>query len=221
MKKIVYSLLFIFEIFALNAQTTDTELWTDVNMGLRLSKKADLDFEVAHRRDNNMGNSKVSFFSPSFSYELTKKLDLGLGYRFSIMNGASNEQRLSMDLQYKFKIVKGLDFSYRLKVQNDWDNNGSKGAVVRNRIKLDYNLSKLVDPYVGFELFLDTGAPEFEQNRYIFGLDFNLPKGMDIAVYYIYRDKYNVANPATIHVLGISYGLGTIKTKKKGKKDED
>ncbi|MDH5397962.1 MAG: DUF2490 domain-containing protein [Cyclobacteriaceae bacterium] len=219
---IIAGMLFFSPAFS---QNLDNELWMDVGASKKLFKNAKLELELAHRRDNNLASTKVFYFEPAFEYEAVKNLSLSVSYRYSIKPNKTNGNRLSFAAQYGFKIIDDLKISYRLKYQSDFDPIDPAEKALRNKIKLAYNLSKKVDPYFAFEMHynMDALQKEFEQTRLAFGAEIDLPKGHDIAVYYMFRRKFNVKNTGNINTIGIGYSLGNIKGKKgkKGKKGSD
>jgi len=198
----------------------DNELWMDVTASKELAKKLNLGFEAGFRLDSNFRKAKILYFEPDLSYKINKYFDVGLAYRFSVVPNDLNANRLSLFGSADYDFGK-LAVAYRLKYQYEKEITGKSDHALRNRFKVDYNLSKKVDPYAAFELFFnpEAGQGEFEQIRLLFGLEFNLPKGKDVSLYYVYRNKFNIRNPRTSNVIGLSFGFGEIKKRKKKKKD--
>ena len=77
----------------------------------------------------------------------------------------------------------------------------------RNRFNLEYNLSKLVDPYVSLEsYFRFDGKNQWRQHRYTIGLNWKITKKLDIDSYYHFQKEINVKHPETLYIWGLGVG---------------
>ena len=214
-------ILFVLTANILLAQNKDTELWIDASASKKLAKKLDLGIESGFRLDSNFRKAKVWYIEPDLEYKINKYFDVGISYRFSVVPGDVNGNRVSFFGSAGYDFGK-IDVSYRLKYQRDYEPGKNTDQALRNKFKIDYNLSKKVDPFAAFEFYFNptTGQGEFEQIRIALGAEFNLPKGKDLSVYYMYRNKFNIKNPANIHVIGVGFNFGKIKNRKNKKGDD-
>lgn len=194
-------------------QNLDTELWTEVKGKYELADKLNFGFEIGFRLDENISQPKIFYVEPELEYEIVKDLDLSFSYRYSILPNSipDKENRLAGAIAYKIDVGE-LNIQYRLKYQEDYIPEDDKVSVLRNRLKFDYNLSKKFDPYFLTELFYDASPTqkEFEQLRFLLGVEINLPKGKELNVFYMVRNRFNVGTPGNVNVIGLSYNLGDL-----------
>ena len=125
-----------------------------------------------------------------------------------------------MDFLFKITPEKFV-FNYRLRGQYFTAiNKLEDGFVVRNKIGVNYNLSKLVDPSLSWELFYD--IERGLDQRFKFALKWRLSKDIDLNSFYaLERQMHKNVNDNT-HIVGLLVTLNTgIKKKKKGKKSQE
>jgi len=210
--------MFVLTANVLLAQNTDAELWVDISAKKELIKKLDLGIESGFRLDSNFRKAKIWYIEPDLEYKINKYFDVGVSYRFSAIPNDINKNRVSFFGSAGYDFGK-IDISYRLKYQRDYESGKNPDQALRNKFKIDYNMSKKVDPFAAFEFYFnpETGQGEFEQFRLALGAEIDLPKGKDVSVYYMYRNKFNIKRPINIHVVGVSFSFGEIKKRKKKK----
>ena len=95
-----------------------------------------------------------------------------------------------------------LSFGYRLRFQSLLGNNKT---YVRNKLKFEYNLSKLVDPFMAYELFFRlNGKNEFRVSRITLGLDWRITKPLHLTTFYRLQDDIFIKNPERRHIIGVT-----------------
>lgn len=184
----------------------DQEFWTGVTGRLHLHKRWRVELEQQLRLNQNWSEFKLSFTEAGVRYEITRRLDVKLLYRFTVIGNDFNEQRWSLDFRYEYDIPDiPLDIIYRLRLQDEKVSyTGQKITQWRNRIGLDYNLTKLVDPFVEYESFYRfNDKQEFRTDRFTFGLEWKLNKRWDLESFYRLDREKNVEIPESQYIVGL------------------
>ena len=219
-KKIIIGLVLLVMTQGVAAQSTDHELWTGASFGLKINKKWSASIEEQFRINQNISNLKQALTELGVKYKLGKHFALKGYYRFVGKPQKNNKNRLAIDLlaNYKLKSIP-LRFSYRLRLQNTVTaNSGNTKKYIRNKFGLSYNLSKLVDPFVSYELYYRRAKSEFRVTRLTLGLDWRLNKRMSLTTYYRIQNYINVKNLRQRNIIGVMFAYSTSVKKLKKKK---
>ncbi|MCB8998817.1 MAG: DUF2490 domain-containing protein [Bacteroidales bacterium] len=215
MRKLILIFLVLSVTHALNAQTKDVQLWAGPSLKYNILKKLRLDFEQQVRFNQNISNYEFTYSEFSLKYEVFKYLDVKTSFRQSFMpagtlNGTAlsdnDRSRFSLDASTSDKVFKtGIKVGYRIRYQNSWENNSNVSSnYIRNKLELEYNLSKLVDPYFNYESFYRLNKlNQFRQDRYTLGLTWRVNKKIDIDSFYRFQKEKNVKHPETDYIIGI------------------
>lgn len=92
---------------------------------------------------------------------------------------------------------------YRLRFQ---DKLGQSQTYVRNKLALTYKMTKLVDPYIAYELFFRfNGKNEFRKTRLTMGLDWRLLKELHMNTYFWIQNDINIKNPEQQKIIGLTF----------------
>lgn len=174
---------------ASQGQATDQELWLGAKLKYKVSDTWKLGFQYEHRRDNNFEDPAQSFGELSSRFKLNKYFGLALAGRYSIRPNR-DRVRLSVDLLFKYK-EKGfpIRIGFRSRYQSSYRLNPNKDVkdnldhAFRNKLVVEYNLSKLVDPYASGELYYDLNNREFSRYRLTLGADWNMTKKLSAATF--------------------------------------
>jgi len=197
-----------------NAQVKDIQLWTGPTVKYNISKKIRLDFEQQFRFKENISTYNYTLSEFGLKYKLFEYLDLKATFRQSFLPSRNtgteisdnNKSRVYLDASTGIKIFNtGIKAGYRFRYEHSWENiTLVPSDYLRNRFELDYNLSKLVDPYADWESFFRLNRKnEFRQNRCRIGLNWNISKKLNIDSYYLYMKDINVKNPETNFIIGL------------------
>ena len=203
----------------LSAQiTTDTELWTGGTFKLRLNKNFRIDIEEQLRFNDTISSRKSSFTEFGLKYRINKRWALKGNYRYVVRPTNNNKSRFSLDTYYSWsKKKKPISIQYRLRLQDAKESNtGRKSTHIRNKITVGYNLAKLVDPSISYEIYYRLNQKnEFRTWRLTGGLDWRISKQIDLTTFYRYQKEINVNNPEAQHILGLmlTYGMKIKKEK--------
>jgi len=207
--------------FTVKAQKpTDFELWTGASFKLKLNKKFKVDIEQQARFNDTISALKKTFTELGLKYQMNKSIAFKVNYRFVIRPTKSNQNRISVDAYYHWDKKKfPLSFDYRLRFQDTENvNSGKNFTYLRNKLSVKYNLSKLVDPTIAYEIFYRfNGKTEFRVTRLTIGFDWRLNKKMNLNTFYRLQNDININTPEKQHIVGVSfsYSLGLKKILKK------
>lgn len=183
------------------------ELWTAATFKLKLNKQWRAEVEQQARFDDDVTTFDKTFTELGLRYEPWEFFNIKAQYRYSFNNSEHNEQRLSIDLNFEYDIPDfPLDIEYRLRGQDEKVSyTGEKVTHVRNLFGLDYNLSKLVDPYFEYESFYRFNQKnEFRENRFTLGLQWKINKDLELDTFYRIDREINVKKPDMSFIAGLS-----------------
>jgi len=217
MKKITISIVFSMICLISFSQTpTDLELWTGGTFRLTIHKKLQINLQEQFRFNDTISTLKKSFTQLRVKYSINKFVGFGASYRFTVRPQKKNRSRVMVDGYFSLKKKDfPLSFGYRLRFQHENQLNSTKKyTFLRNKLSLKYNMSKLVDPFIAYELFYRFNSRnEFRTYRMTAGLKWSLFKGFNMSTYYRYEKGMNVKNPTAAHVIGLMF-LYEVKIKK-------
>lgn len=180
----------------------DYELWTGASLKFKLSKKLNLSVAEQVRFNDTISSVKKSFTEIGLKYKIANGFSLKGNYRLIVPPGKTILHRIAIDGNYSWK-KKGypLSVNYRLRLQHQF---GKQRTYMRNKVKLDYNLTKLVDPFVAYEVFFRfNGKNEFRVSRLTVGLDWKITKKFEVSTFYRLQDDIFIKSPERQHVLGL------------------
>ncbi|MFZ5939251.1 MAG: DUF2490 domain-containing protein [Bacteroidota bacterium] len=220
MKLPFLSLLLLAGVMTATAQTTDLKLWNSYKLSADLSKRWSADLEQQLRFNNNITTFDFALTELSVSYKINKHFDVAGGLRYSYLENNPTESvdsydrlRWMADLKFDTDVFKtDLKFNLRLRYQESRDVTAglSPDRYLRARCQLEYNLSKLVDPELSYELYYKFGQPgELRAHRISAGASWRIIKKLYLDTSYIYQWEINVKNPDFEHIVsvGIKYKL--------------
>jgi len=205
LQRTFFFFFFFFAVTGFSQSNANIQLWTGANVKLDLGKKWSLSYSPELRFTDTMRTLNSVINELGVKYKLNKSISLLAEYRYTYRPTKNDVNRFCLGASYDWsKKDFPLSFSYRIKFQYSRNrNSGSSESYLRNKITLDYNLSKLVDPSVSYELFFLFGKNEFRNSRYSFGLEWRLTKKLSLNTYYMYQREIYVKNPSSDHIFGI------------------
>ncbi|SFT81199.1 Protein of unknown function [Lishizhenia tianjinensis] len=186
-----------------------SKYWGGSSMKFKLNKKNALTLKLQFRDDIpiEFTDGWKHLYQLSYNRELSKRLDLSLGYRATLEQEFFDKQRLYTDFSYSSKKKKRfVRYDIRARLQQDV-NYGSEfrqgQTYFRLKPEVSFNTSKWVDPYLGTELFYRfNGKNEFREFRYLFGLEFKLSKRVDLNTQLMRSVELNVKDTESGWVIG-------------------
>jgi len=184
----------------------DAELWTQIGINKTFTKKIEAAASLAYRTDNNYAEFRSAFFQLDGSYELTKALKVGVGYRQSLDGDMDRDHRLMLKSRYKYRI-KPFDLMARIRYDHKF---GSKTSsleqVFRSRFLVRYKKKKKkYRPFVFIESFytLRYDFNDFDNVRIGIGSDLMITKDLTVGIAYLLQSEFNQARPTDRHILSL------------------
>ncbi len=212
---LLFLLVFLLPVLS-HSQTSDAKLWLGVSLEKKLNKKFNASIDLEQRFYNNVSSIDRFLLEPSLSYKLSKRWSLNLKYRIwkrqTVEQYYELHQRTSMGLSYKKKLH-GINFRITGRLQygmpDNYENNYyvSKRLLTRNSMKASYKIfGTRYTPFCKYELFTSLKRLDFlnYQWRLAGGSSIYINDDIDLQVYYIYENEYNVLNPVSSHIWGFS-----------------
>lgn len=205
----------------------DLEAWSSAQVKYKVNKKLDFAFEEQLRLKDNATNVDQYFSELTVNYNLSKKINLGVGTRYVKVNdnvgkkqGYETHYRWNADVGYNHEINK-LDLKYRLSYQsrNDRYISAADGDNIRNtlrfKISSGYNIKNWkFDPKLSAEFFNVLNNNEgLNRVRYTLGTDYNFKNAGELGAYFRMEKELTGVFRKTINIMGIQY-IYTIKAKK-------
>ena len=210
--KRIFVILFLVASIATFGQSKDIELWTGGEFKVKFNKKWSASIAEQLRFNNNVSNLRQAFTELSGKYKFNKYFALSTTYRYIGRPNSNNKNRFSLDFLAKYKLKEiPLSFGYRLRAQKAITSvSKNTTSYIRNKFSVNYNLSKLVDPFIAYETYFMLKKSEFRLNRITIGLDWKINKQMSICSYYRFQKETNVKFPARTHIIGLlfAYKIG-------------
>ena len=209
----LFILLFGVAFSALAQESTRNvnELWTGFSLKYKLDKKYTFSLEQQTRTTDNLNNIKSNFFELGVKRKFNKVLSAKFQYRYTIRSEKRNVNRFSLDGNAKWKLKKpNLSLNYRMRMQHsNVVYTGEPFTFLRNKFQVEYNLSKLVDPYAGYEMFFLFQENEPAVNRYTIGLNWRLNKELELKSFLRIDKELNKKKPEqqNVFALLLSYGF--------------
>ncbi|MFO7657463.1 MAG: DUF2490 domain-containing protein [Bacteroidales bacterium] len=188
------------------SQVKDNELWSGATFKLDINKDLRVDVEEQARFNNNISQIKVLITEAGVLYDLNKRFRVKGSLRYSYLPGSHNKYRYTADLIYEWS-KKGfpLALKYRFRFQQSFEEHTRESeSYFRNRISMDYNMTKFVDPYVSFEPYFKlNGFNEFTNYRFAIGLDWDIYKDLSLETFYMIENGFGEPNPKLSRILGL------------------
>lgn len=204
---------------ALRAQVNDAQLWTSLNIEKKLTPALSIQFTEELRMVENMTEAGTIFSDLGFSYRFWKRLKVGAYCRFTLKRRLDdtykNRQSWYAEASYREKL-KPISLTFRLRYQSRYAEpfTSEKAEIPQNHLRtkltLKYDLRKKIEPYLYAETYFRTGVPgykSFDQLRLCAGIEYSFNRMHMIDLHYLICREYNVVNPETDYVIGISYSF--------------
>lgn len=217
------------------AQVSDFQSWLSVGVKTDISKKFSAGIEAQLRMRDNSTRPNSVLLDPGISFKVNKYLKFAVGYRFSARFSADNvnttAHRYNIDAEGRKKFGK-LTVKLRTRFQkgftdityNENRRPYSYPAYSRNKLAVEYEISKRFSPYTEFELFIPLNDPRqrnADRYRATIGSSFDLKNRNAIDCFFRVQHELNTANAETDFIIGIGYNYDLKIKKKKKEKDKN
>lgn len=215
MRKLIIILAFLGIYSFASAQLKDVQLWVGPVLKYNLGQKFRFEIEQQFRFNENISQFDYTFSEFGLRYKVFKYLNVKAIYRYSFMSSGQtgsaldeyDKSRVSFSASTGTEIFNtGINVGYRILYQHSWEQTTLEVSnYIRNRFEIDYNLSKLTDPYFNWESYyrLDD-KNEFRQDRYTLGLTWKITNKLDIDSFYRFQKEKNVNDPESVHIIGLA-----------------
>ncbi len=202
-----------------NLSSQDTGLWTSVKLSHNLDHQFTLQAALGHRLKEEFTSWNESFANMGLLFQ-HNSLTSAFIYRLSGLNlreaGNIHVHRLSWEINYNHEFsVFIMEFRSRFQARY-FETNPENSLItprshLRNRIKSEINIPFLpVNPSLSYEVFyrLNNGMPNnFEQQRIIMGVDYQMKADQAFQIYLLYLERMNVENPSENYIVGLGYSV--------------
>jgi hypothetical protein len=221
-------LSFLFISFLGTSQMTQ-ELWLEGNLKYKIDKKQSLSASINSRF--YQVNLQLLFPEVSYKYEVLDWMKVSIDYRGLV------ERNKYANYHYTNRINANVDFAHKIdrlrlgfRVRYQYAFNGFVSSenyipefdqAVRFKPSLEYNLNhSKISPTASFEWFYSpvyaVYGKRFTKYRLNLGFNYNLKKGNELSLNYLFGKSINLPKTKSQHILSLSFSH-ELKRKKKDK----
>lgn len=198
-------------------QYNDAGLWLSVNAEKKITPGTTLLFTEEFRLNENMSQVSTLFSDIGVMHKWNKYFSTGLFYRFmekrNLDASYSARHRFYADVSGKYKFPKTtITIRERIQAQVKDYYSSETGRIpewyLRSKLGIKYELTRKWLPFISAELFYQLSNPtgnEFDNVRYLAGLEFKINKHHSIEPFYMVQHEFHVNNPVTDFIAGIGY----------------
>lgn len=174
----------------------DHEIWTGPELRYKLNDQWRFDAAYNWRINLTAGELRQSFTEVGAKYSYNDWLAARIYYRHADLSSGLYRGRVALQLFASYK-EKGFPIrgSYRMQFERNFRERDEDGDQLiytywRNRISLEVNVSKLVDPFVAFEYYHQfDDENRGVKNRFTMGLDWRVTKDLDLSSFLRIQDS--------------------------------
>jgi hypothetical protein len=186
------------------AQSRDTQLWGEVQLGIPIHKRVDLLASGMLRVGRDVTRPVYERAGAGISLKLSKYLSVSPIYYYVAAQPAagrsSTENRFWIDGTLKFRLWR-LTLSDRNAIEHRF-RQGQDATRYRNRLHIELPISiGPWKPFVSDEVFYDFSLEEWSRNRFSIGISRSLGNGFSIDIYYLMQNDGH-SRPGDLQVLG-------------------
>ena len=205
------------------------EVWTGATLRVKPTKRVTAEVEQQFRFQNNFATLYSRFVELGLGYDITSRLNVHVAYRHTDRTDEEriddDRRRISAEASYNIGSDEtAFVLSYRLRYQSAQATSGEENRddYIRNRLALEYNLTKRVQPYVTTETFYKL-APANETRAFwlTMGLKSKIGKSIGLNTFYRIEKEQNVKRPQTNLIVGVMLTYRLKLYKKAATEDED
>jgi hypothetical protein len=186
---------------------SDMEAWSEVDFYIPITGRYSLLFPATVRISNTLQNPVLGGLGPSLNIVLNKDILLTAGYLYADLPHTAGGLKVHVPLA-------AITLSLKLDRWQFSDRNRGERLIgvpgdpfrYRNRLGVQFKASKTWNAFASDELFYDSGASRWNQNRFIAGVSAALNQAATIDLYYVQRSLYG-ALPGQTYGLGVTLGV--------------
>lgn len=202
-----------------SGQIMDFQSRASFEVAMDLTKDLEGSLEIGQRFKNNSLAYDRSLLTAAVKYDLPKGFSLGAGARFLLVQNndhiLESRFRFNGDVNYRWKIS-SFQVKLRERVQYGFDDIISYSTfgnklTSRTRLGVQYDIfGTPFSAYSSFEAYLVMNDPSnapYSLNKVMAGMSWDLPKKMNLKLYYLLEAEINRANPQQAHIIVAAFGL--------------
>lgn len=171
------------------------EIVNNLDLAVTEIVKQDIEFPGVHSLNTDV----------ELKYKLAKKWSASVDYRMKLLP-TETIHRFGTSINFREGMGK-IDLYFRSKYLYEIRQYRLPDQAWRNRIKLRYEATKDIYPYISYELFLNSNYRETSFNTYRIetGSTFELNKHNDIQIYIMLDQELLKTKPVSYLVFGLAY----------------
>ncbi len=204
-------LIFIFAETSLYGQVEESpnrvnEFWTGVTLKYKINKKVAFNLDHQVRITDNLNEIRSTFFEFGAKYKFNKYFASSLNYRYTIRNQERHVNRFTLDgtAKWKHKPTR-IELAYRFRLQHGVVTFTKEPATyVRNRFQISYDVTKHLGLFARYESFYRfNDKNRFRQNLFASGIEFEINKKTDLALFYRMDQEINKKEPEVRNIIAV------------------
>lgn len=215
---VIFSFFILFSIHA-SGQNQDFQSRAGFELSMDLTKDMEASLELGQRFKDNSLRYDRSLITGAIKYDLPKGFSVGAGARYLLVQNSvqmlESRYRFNGDLNYRWKIS-SFQVKLRDRIQYGFDditsyvNFGNK-LTNRSRVGVSYNIFGMpISVFTSFEIYLVLNDPTnaaYSLNKVMAGMNWELPKNLNLKLYYLLEDEVNTRYPQQAHIIVAALGL--------------
>jgi len=215
-KRIYIGMMFLAASFLFSSQNAwaqdDWQLWN--GYGLKIKINDDFSWKVygEHRIVDDFSESRLGNVSAGFLWHPSKYFEIGPFFKYERSRKSStfhiNERRWLLEGTLKARLGP-LKISDRNRVAYRGRNTTDIWRY-RNRLKISYPIAVkkiTISPFVSEEVFFESKAAVFSQNRVKMGMSAKITKNLSLSLYYMIKSNRRGADWSDVQVLGTGISI--------------
>src|SRR5690625_516401 len=166
-KKILFTGLFLFLCisYAKAQFIEDNELRSSISLDYDFTKRLSVSGTYYMQLEHKMSQYEESILSGEINYKIASWLEAGLEFRYYGFSNSRPKKEMRYALNFERDLSKKWEIKYRAMIEQEFVSFKKKYLkknpieyYFRNRIKLNYELSKKIDLYVFTEPYIELGS---------------------------------------------------------------
>ncbi|MCK4668045.1 DUF2490 domain-containing protein [Candidatus Dependentiae bacterium] len=184
---VLFCLIFLVFIQLYSFADETDEYWCQNEISNKINDNIKLKFKPVIYFNDNCSKHFTTFFEFGFDCKINNIFTLGPYFRYINIKTDTNwklEVRPHLNLSIKIPIgLKNVSLSDNNRLEYRIRNNNNAYRF-RNKLTVKYSRFKII-PNIGFEVFYDFKADEFNRMRFYAGVDFKIMKSTGTGIGYI------------------------------------
>ncbi len=188
----------------------DGQTWGSFQIKKVVLKNLDVELSQELRYSDYSTKLNQSLTDIGLSYKLSNFFKVGLFYRY---------RNLILDEEIRDEVYANASFKYawndftftdRARLHIKFRDDDETINNFRNKLKIDYNTSTFVSPFIESEIFyrfIYENGDRVTQARYALGLAFEITDYLEIDTYFMREQEYNTKKAIHSNIIGIDFSV--------------